>query len=62
MVMAVTNAAILAPQTPAAQLLPAPTPPKPRRKARVGELNRLVHRAIDRRNIDLVDVIADEIA
>jgi hypothetical protein len=41
----------------------ASVPPKPRgRKAGTGELNRLVHRAIDRHDIDLVDVIADEIA
>jgi hypothetical protein len=45
------------------QCLPAPIPPKPRRrKTHTGELNRLVHRAIDRRDIDLVDVIADEVA
>jgi hypothetical protein len=58
-----TNAAIVTPHTPAAQLPSAPTPPKPRRrKARTGELSRLVHRAIDRDDIDLVDVIADEVA
>jgi hypothetical protein len=45
------------------QSLPAPVRPKPRgRKARTRELNRHVHRASDRHDIDLVDVIADEIA
>jgi hypothetical protein len=57
-----TNAAIVSPSAPAAQH-PLPIPPKPRgRKARTGELSRLVHAAIDGHDIDLIDVIFDEVA
>jgi hypothetical protein len=58
-----TNASIVHAQAAGTQSLPAPVPPKPGgRKARTGELNRLVHAAIDRHDIDLVDVIAEEVA
>jgi hypothetical protein len=61
MAVITTNAGIVRPCAPTAQL--SSEPPKPRkRKARTGEFNRLVHRAIDRRDIDLVDAIADEVA
>ena len=61
MAVVTTNAGIVRPCAPTAQL--SSEPPKPRRrKARTGELSRLVNAAIDRRDIDLIDVIADEVA
>jgi hypothetical protein len=61
MAVVTTNAGIVRPCAPTAQLSSGPPEPR-RRKARTGELNRLVHRAIDRHDIDLVDRLADEIA
>jgi hypothetical protein len=59
--MDTADSGIVRQRAPTAQLSSEPAKRR-RRKARTGEVNRLVHWAIDRRDIDLVDVIADEVA